>query len=522
MERIIILFLLLSAAVHAQIPNVRISKPESWDPEEVSIAINPVNPDILAAGANISYFYISEDGGQTWQEDRLSSTLGVWGDPCVVFDGLGNLFFGHLSNPINGYWIDRIVVQRSTDNGQTWNDGAGVGLEYPKNQDKEWLAVDLTNSRFRNNVYMSWTEFDNYGSTSPNDSSRILFSRSTDNGNTWSEPVRLSDVGGNCIDSDETVEGAVPAVGPNGEVYVSWSGPEGIVFDKSTDGGQTFGTDIPVTEHKGGWDFEIPGIYRCNGMPITACDVSNSQFRGNGYIGWGELREGSQDGEICFIKSTDNGETWGDVIRVNDDDSNRHQFLPWMTVDSTTGFIYFIFYDRRGLTGFSTNVYVARSTDGGDTFENFKVSESSFSPNPYIFFGDYTNIAAYNGKVYPIWMRLDGQNLSVWTAPFTDTLSITRAENEIAAVPDHYSLQQNYPNPFNPSTTIGFELPVNSRVKLKIFDSLGREVTTLIDGTMNEGFHEIYYNAGQLPSGVYYYQLTAKDFTASKKMLLLR
>ena len=58
-----------------------------------------------------------------------------------------------------------------------------------------------------------------------------------------------------------------------------------------------------------------------------------------------------------------------------------------------------------------TDVYVARSTDGGETFTNFKVSQSSFNPNSSVFFGDYTNIAAFNKMVYPIWMRLDGTAL---------------------------------------------------------------------------------------------------------------
>ncbi len=521
MKRIILCLIVFGFYAAAQIPNVRINKLESWDPEEVTIAINPIDPNVLAGGANISYFYHSSDAGQTWSESRLMSSLGVWGDPCVVFDGLGNLFFAHLSNPINGYWIDRIVVQRSTDNGQTWNDGAGVGLTYPKNQDKEWLAVDLTNSRFRNNVYMSWTEFDSYGSNSSNDSSRILFSRSTDNGLNWSDPVRLSDNGGNCIDDDETVEGAVPAVGPNGEVFVAWSGPLGIMFDKSTDGGQTFGEDIFITDHPGGWAFDIPGIYRCNGMPITACDVSNSEYRGNVYVGFGGLRNGNGDGEIYFVKSTDKGETWGNVIRVNDDNTERHQFFPWMTVDSTTGFIYFVFYDRRNTSGLATDVWAARSTDGGDTFENFKLSESSFTPNSSVFFGDYTNIAAYKGKVYPIWMRLDNYTLSVWTAPFTDTLAITGI-NEKENLPHGYTLNQNYPNPFNPSCTIGFEIPHQSNVMLKVFDALGREVALLLDKQMSAGMHETQFDAEELNSGVYFYQLSADNFLSTKKMILLK
>ncbi|HEY6907139.1 MAG TPA: hypothetical protein VI230_06690, partial [Ignavibacteriaceae bacterium] len=225
--------LLLSSQEFGQYQNVMINNPSSTDPEEVSIAIDPSNPNYLAAGANISYAYYSTNGGYNWNQLNLSSSLGVWGDPCVVFDGNGNLYYGHLS--IASYWIDRIVVQRSTDHGATFNDGAGIGFNNPKNQDKEWIAVDMTNSPYSGNVYVTWTEFDNYGSSSSSDSSRIRFSRSTDHGITWSPAVTVSDVSGDCIDSDNTDEGAVPCVGPNGEIYVSWAGPLGLMFDKSTD-----------------------------------------------------------------------------------------------------------------------------------------------------------------------------------------------------------------------------------------------------------------------------------------------
>ncbi len=75
--------------------------------------------------------------------------------------------------------------------------------------------------QFKGNVYVTWTEFASYGSSNPNDSSRIKFSRSTDKEITWSNAITISDRSGDCIDSDNTVEGAVPCVGPNGEIYVS-------------------------------------------------------------------------------------------------------------------------------------------------------------------------------------------------------------------------------------------------------------------------------------------------------------
>jgi len=511
-----------SSNLFPQYQNIRVDDPQNTNHNEVTIAINPVNPNILAGGANINNFYSSTDGGLTWSESDMSSTLGVWGDPVVIFDSLGNLYYAHLSNPGAGWWIDRIVVQKSTDNGQTWNDGAGIGQNIePQVQDKEWLAVDLTQSPYRGNIYVTWTEFDVYGSSNPSDSSRIRFSKSTDEGETWSNPVVISDVSGNCIDDDNTTEGAVPCVGPNGEIYVSWAGPVGLVFDKSTDGGVTWGTDVFVSDIPGGWAYIIPGIYRANGMPITMCDISDSPHNGDIYICWSDQRNGITDTDIFLAKSTDSGATWSPAQRVNDDKTTRHQFFVWSTIDQSTGHLWFVFYDRRNTTGSATDVYVVKSTDGGNTFENFKVSESSFTPTASIFFGDYTNIAAWEGKIYPIWTRLHDGIRSTWIALVSDSSTITIAEDEIYK-PEEFLLFQNYPNPFNPSTTISYQLPKETFVSIIVYDVLGNEIETLTNHYMPAGVHEVTFDAGDLGSGMYFYRLKANEFEQMNKMILIK
>lgn len=521
---IFLLLIMFSISSLAQYPNIQVSKLGSNDPEEVTIAINPVNPKNIAAGANINYFYYSFDGGVTWTEGRLASKYGVGGDPCVVFDTEGKLFYGHLSSPPSsiGNWLDRIVVQKSSNGGKDWDTGTGVGLNPDKDQDKEWLAVDLTDSPYRNRKYMAWTEFDRYGSSNVNDSTRILFSYADHFG--WSNPINITDKGGNCLDGDNTVEGAVPAVGPYGEVYISWSGPLGIMFDKSTNGGQSFGKDIFVTDQPGGWAFNVPGIFRCNGMPVTCCDISDSPYRGTIYIMWSDQRNGYDDTDVFLIRSKDGGNTWGETKQVNDD-SGRHQFFPWMTVDPKTGYIYIVFYDRRNTAGNETEVYVAKSIDGGETFENFKVSASSFIPTANIFFGDYTNIAAYNGMVYPIWMRMDGTKLSIWLTIIADTL--TNVSSEIMFQLKDFDLSQNYPNPFNMSTKITFSLQKLSRVMIDIYDMQGKQVRQLINKKYGPGSYEIDWDGTDdsynfVTSGVYLYRIRTTDNEMTKKMILLR
>jgi len=89
-------------------------------------------------------------------------------------------------------------------------------------------------------------------------------------------------------------------------------------------------------------------------------------------------------------------------------------------------------------------------------------------------------------------------------------------------IPASFSLSQNYPNPFNPTTTIRFSIPKSSHVKLMVFDILGKEVSTLVNGDIEQGEHSIVFNAQNLPSGVYLYKLTAGDFVQTRKMLLLK
>ncbi len=309
------------------------------------------------------------------------------------------------------------------------------------------------------------------------------------------------------------------------------------MFDKSTDGGVSFGFDKKVAGLHAGWNFydeslrkaTVPGIYRVNGFPVTGCDISNSPYRGNVYVNWSDQVDGDTD--IYFAKSTNGGNTWSTPKKVNNDLLRRHQFFNWMNVDPKTGKIYIIFYDRRDnqdANSLQTSVYIARSTDGGETFHNYKISESPFSPNADIFFGDYINISAYDGKIHPIWMRLDGNTMSLWTAPINDS-QLTEVKENPEQIITSYNLFQNYPNPFNLSTIINYQIPEETFVRLKVYDLLGKEIATLVNENKKSGSYNVIFNPVNLNSGLYLYRLeaaansgTAKEFTYSKKMILVK
>ena len=222
---------------------------------------------------------------------------------------------------------------------------------------------------------------------------------------------------GDCIDGDQTVEGAVPAVGPDGEIYVAWALNESIYFDRSMDDGNTWlDKDVVAGKIVGGWDQSIPGINRCNGMPVTMVDLSGGERNGTIYINYTDFSNGDEDPDVWLIKSADKGNTWSMPVRVNDDTSGSDQFFTWMAIDQTNGNIYIVFYDRREYDDLRTDVYLATSIDGGETFTNERISDAPFIPKEGVFFGDYNNIAAHNGRVRPIWTRMDSGVTSVWTA----------------------------------------------------------------------------------------------------------
>jgi hypothetical protein len=95
-------------------------------------------------------------------------------------------------------------------------------------------------------------------------------------------------------------------------------------------------------------------------------------------------------------------------------------------------------------------------------------------------------------------------------------------DNSLAGLPAQSSLCQNYPNPFNPSTTISFELPLSTEVRLSVFDMLGREVLVLVNEGRNAGVHEVKCDGSGLASGVYFYKIQAGDFVQAKRMLVVK
>jgi hypothetical protein len=108
---------------------------------------------------------------------------------------------------------------------------------------------------------------------------------------------------------------------------------------------------------------------------------------------------------------------------------------------------------------------------------------------------------------------------SVWRRGLSEILAVESTSTE---VPTSFSLSQNYPNPFNPGTKIKFQIKDARLVTLKVYDIFGKEVTTLVNGKLKAGEYDVTFNGSGLPSGIYIYKLTAGDFKAAKKMILVK
>jgi len=129
-------------------------------------------------------------------------------------------------------------------------------------------------------------------------------------------------------------------------------------------------------------------------------------------------------------------------------------------------------------------------------------------------------VFVYNTRSQPGQLAFDETN------PDFEAVSIALS-GVVSTLPTEFALAQNYPNPFNPTTEINFDLPKNAHVELNVFNILGQSVTTLVSGEMPAGSHQVSWNGtdsdgGSVASGIYFYRISAGDYSSSKKMMLLK
>lgn len=375
---------------------------------EPAVAVNPTNPrQVVAVFQDNVHAVYSGDAGRSWSlaENVDPKDYRVSGDVSVAFDNQGHAFVCYIAFDKLGtfnYWAhgatrNGIFVRRSLDGGRTWETNHVPVAEQPTAagipfEDKPYIVADNTKSKYAGNLYIGWTRWRLADS-------QMVISRSTDDGKTWSQPIEIDAHPGLPRDDNGAAEGFDGAVAPDGTLDIVWSQDDRIMFTSSHDGGKTFSRARPVI-HTAPIMFAIDTLDRANGFPQIAVDPKSKRI----YVTWSDYRNGDLD--VFLASSDDRGRHWTPAIRVNNDSihNGAEQFFQWLAVDPIESSVNVVFYDRRRDPQNRKQIVVlARSTDGGRTFSNYAWTEAPFEAGGGVFFGDYSGLAAFGGRVYGVW-----------------------------------------------------------------------------------------------------------------------
>jgi hypothetical protein len=509
LQKLMILVLLLTAgSIFAQYPNIRIH-PSDTNQVEPSIVVHPSNQQIIFASAFTiknarlnEGVYVTTNGGQNWYGiDRvlggLSTTHG--GDPGPVIDKDGRFILTHRGNESGGWWSNF-----SNDNGLSWSNSVAI-FSSPEDVDKGSASTDdVPSSTYYGRTYQVWTRFAN--------PFPIVISYSTNGGESWSSYIQIN----NSLSSGHYSIGPSIAIGTASQVFVSWAasfqaGIEDYVgFAVSSNGG------VNWTKWEAAYDMSgiktsqlSPWNIRANGYPVIDVDRTGGPRNGWIYIITGEknLAPAGSDPDVIFHRSTNGGVNWSQGIRVNQDPLNngKIQFFPSIAVDDDGG-INVVYYDNRNGTD-SVEVFISRSTDGGNTWLDYLISNQKFKPAPVTGIGgnnmgDNIGITSSGFKLYPVWMdnKVNPGILQVLTAIIDyRTIGIKKISSE---VPAKFELKQNYPNPFNPSTTIEYDVAKPEFIALKVYDYTGKLIRTITESNHEAGKYRSAFDGFGLASGV--------------------
>ena len=385
---------------------------------EPYVAVNPEDHGHLIAGWQETRFTdggarslgvaVSTNGGRSWADALLPGLTtadgGEWNrasDPWPTFGPDGVAYYNSLlvEGTIPG--DNAIAVSVSKDGGFTW----GAPVEIVRDQldfhDKNSMVADaMAGSRHRGNAYVGWDV--NVMRNGQFVGQRMVVSRSTDQGTSWSKPKKLIESGSNI--------GIVMRVGPDGTLYAIWAGAStgdanlSIRFAKSTNGGRKFNKPVKIA------DMLVLGVagFRA-GAILPSFDIDPTT--GDLFVAWPDGRFSGVD-QAAMIVSRDGGNTWTTPARANDGPA----LVPAMTVGvaaNDAGQIVVGYYTRRNASAQTTIVdyYVNRSRNGGRSFERgVRVTRKSFDASAAaragqglnIFLGDYVGLAGSDDGFYAV------------------------------------------------------------------------------------------------------------------------
>ncbi len=407
--------------------NVDVSQRVGNESEE-AIAVNPTNPKNIVMFTNIAegvsgmFLATSFDGGQTWTKSIVGQGTDVFGDTCcdpsLSFDKYGNLFMTYLYN------VENVVpVALSTDGGLTFSVIAQIGA-----------PAGLAKAKASRSERGLFRFVDQPTIVAGHGEVWVIFNAGGPMFATGAPVTGLGQVGsffaGEVVPGTNNCTYGDISIGPAGQVMqvctLTESGQGGgklfVNVDPDGLGPSGFGDRVFVVDtHVGGFDFIPPQPDRSiDAEPGLAWDRSGGPHNGRAYLVYTlESPNESNDTDIYVRYSDDNGATWSNGVRVNDDHTHNSQFLPKISLDQTAGNLAVVWYDARndlgtggsgdtdGVANTDAQFWGAFSTDGGLSFTpNIQISagtSNSHDAQNGIDYGDYSGLSFYSGVAYPAW-----------------------------------------------------------------------------------------------------------------------
>lgn len=504
---------------------------------EPFIAINPNNEDqvaIIFMGSAVQRrLFLSENGGDTWEESSLSPsdilnelypthTIIGGGDPIIIFDNDNTIhaswIYLHgtdLTDPFNNTM--ETFYATSTDFGTTWNTETSVHsgiLTTFDAIDRIWIDADHTGGAYNNNIYISGVHF-SASETGP--SGQVVFTKESSE-----ESFTSLGVGAIIVDATEQTQYGNIAVDDIGNVHVTAAiiggDTEKIAYSRSTDGGASFSPHVIITEANLINDSAERTIHnRENTANSLAVDGDNI------YIAWTELVDGISKGYYAY--SHDNGMTFSAPIdfshTINGDIYQAS--MPCVAADDNNLVISWYMYNIETL---ETRYMSAFSDNGGLTitaFQTLSEESTAFGSLPSSqFYGDYNDNAMHGCQAHFTWS--DGRSGSprIYHSK-VDACSIGSGEvslSEYTPVTESLTINSLYPNPAVNNTSLSITSTKNRDIKFSIFNSSGQLIEHLPETQLIQDNNQFKFDLSNYTQGTYLiYGITSDNYVFTRTFI---